>query len=147
MKQGVTATKELHEILRERANYEEAFSKSLQKLSLRASTITTVGWVYLIECYWKMRSCVAFENKSDLLGFFWCNSYRILTNNNITLLLRSFYPIWLVINDYIEKMSKIHGKFADRFRELCTELNQYLEMTAKTNKSVSFFSLGLSKPC
>ena len=45
MKQGVTATKEFHEILREHANYEEAFSKSLRRLSEKASAITAVGYV------------------------------------------------------------------------------------------------------
>ena len=43
MKQAATASKEFHEILRERVNYEEAFSKSLRRLSEKASTINSVG--------------------------------------------------------------------------------------------------------
>jgi hypothetical protein len=45
MKQAVTASKEFHEILRERGNYEEAFSKSLRRLSDKVSAINSVGWV------------------------------------------------------------------------------------------------------
>ena len=45
MKQGVAASKEFHDIMRERANYEEAFSKSLRRLSEKASTVTAVGFV------------------------------------------------------------------------------------------------------
>ena len=43
MKQAVAASKEFHEILRERGNYEEAFSKSLRRLSEKASVINSVG--------------------------------------------------------------------------------------------------------
>ena len=43
MKQAVSASKEFHEILRERGNYEEAFSKSLRRLSEKATTINAVG--------------------------------------------------------------------------------------------------------
>ena len=35
MKQAATTSKEFHEILRERVNYEEAFSKLLQRLSAK----------------------------------------------------------------------------------------------------------------
>ena len=45
MKQAVAASKEFHEILRERGNYEEAFSKSLRRLTEKASPINSVGWV------------------------------------------------------------------------------------------------------
>ena len=43
LKQGANAAKEFHEILRERANYEEAFCKSLRRLSEKTFTINAVG--------------------------------------------------------------------------------------------------------
>ncbi|XP_063686739.1 uncharacterized protein LOC134820355 isoform X3 [Bolinopsis microptera] len=90
MKQAVSASKEFHEILRERGNYEEAFSKSLRRLSEKATTINAVG---------------------------------------------SFLPVWTVVKKYMENMSKIHGDFSTKFKELCQELNTFkTDSTSKTNK-------------
>ena len=44
MKQGLTASKEFQELLKERSNYEEAFSKSLKRLTDKVTTINSVGY-------------------------------------------------------------------------------------------------------
>ena len=109
---------------------------------LHSKFCTLLNHVYSLDHYifsnWYICAMLAIPR----LSFEWFSSSTIrlylLTS------IRSFLPVWTVLKKYIENMSKIHGDFSAKFKELCHELNTFkTDSTSKTNKMASYLPITL----